>query len=714
MRSITAAGLFIACVVSGLGLFINTGFSSPWLIPWVAGVLLLIFLVSYDAYLSPTPLQPFPFIVLGIILVNFIMQVTGGARSPLWPVYFIFAVVVAASSPPGRAYASIGIILAVESANLYFHRQDLADRWPLYAGYGLSLACASAAAAHISHRERRQKLRAREEHDGIIAKADAVDPLAGSSGLQSFTRERRLVAAVKAAREREITFNGLIDMIYGFVPARTYALFVNERREDEEAFTLRAVKTDSAGSVVPLGTALDPGSITIIATSAKTRQVVSRPDLLTHSLPLASLGYYRPDVRTISVRSLLVIPIVRKDRTIAVLALDSGEPAAFSEDNEKLITAFAPFFIQVIEKIQLSLDLETKAKHFSALHEISRDLNESLWFGDIMKKVYPRIKQLVPYDFCACVLKTEVDGVPHLQFIALDGYDTALIGETFPLAESAVAAFMHKHWQETGETVFYTADYGDRGRDIGLFPQKALQKPMRTLYANLLVAKGMFVGVFFLASRKPNAFTEYERTSLLDTLMNQVAVAANNALLHQQLENMARTDGLTGLLNHRTFMEMLKVKYRELERAERPFSLLLMDIDKFKSVNDRYGHPVGDVAIKAVAQVLRDTARGTDFVARYGGEEFAVGMVETSSRGAEQMAERVRSAMERTVVTRVAEGELKVTLSIGVASFPEDTRNTAELLAGADMALYHAKRNGRNKVSLYRNAAKEPAENVKS
>jgi diguanylate cyclase (GGDEF)-like protein len=196
--------------------------------------------------------------------------------------------------------------------------------------------------------------------------------------------------------------------------------------------------------------------------------------------------------------------------------------------------------------------------------------------------------------------------------------------------------------------------------------------------------------------------------------MNQVAVVANNALLHQQLENMARTDGLTGLLNHRTFMEMLKVKYRELERAERPFSLLLMDIDKFKSVNDRYGHPVGDVAIKAVAQVLRDTARGTDFVARYGGEEFAVGMVETSSRGAEQMAERVRSAMERTVVTRVAEGELKVTLSIGVASFPEDTRNTAELLAGADMALYHAKRNGRNKVSLYRNAAKEPAENVKS
>ena len=446
MRRITAAGLFIACVISGLGLFLNAGLSSPWLFPWVAGVLLIIFQLSYDAYLAPTPLQPFPFIVLGIILSNFIMQVTGGANSPLWPAYFIFAVVVAASFPPAKAYAAAGIILAIESANLFFHRQDLAIRWPLYAGYGISLACASAAASHITHRERREKQSALEAHDGILAKAEAVDPLADPTALQSFTRERRLVAAVKAAREREITFSGLIDMIYGFVPARTYALFVNERKDDGEAFTLRAVKTESAGSVVPLGTALDPASITVIATSAKSRQVVSKPDLLTHSLPLASLGYYRKDVRDLPVRSLLVIPIVRNRQTIAVLALDSGEPAAFSEDNEKLITAFAPFFIQVIEKIQLSLDLETKAKHFSTLHEISRDLNESLWFGDIMKKVVPRIKQLVPYDFCACLLNKEADGVPNLQFIALDGYDPGLTRESFPLADSAVAAFRHKHW----------------------------------------------------------------------------------------------------------------------------------------------------------------------------------------------------------------------------------------------------------------------------
>jgi diguanylate cyclase (GGDEF)-like protein len=161
-------------------------------------------------------------------------------------------------------------------------------------------------------------------------------------------------------------------------------------------------------------------------------------------------------------------------------------------------------------------------------------------------------------------------------------------------------------------------------------------------------------------------------------------------------------------------MGKLAEKYRELERTPRPFSILLMDIDRFKLVNDKYGHPVGDVAIKAVARVLHETIRGTDFVARYGGEEFAAGMVETDTRGAGQMAERVRSIMEKTMITRVHDGELRCTLSIGVVSFPEDTGNMADLVTLADEALYHAKRTGRNRVSLYRDSLKDPAQPVKS
>jgi diguanylate cyclase (GGDEF)-like protein len=127
-----------------------------------------------------------------------------------------------------------------------------------------------------------------------------------------------------------------------------------------------------------------------------------------------------------------------------------------------------------------------------------------------------------------------------------------------------------------------------------------------------------------------------------------------------------------------------------------------MDIDKFKNVNDKYGHPVGDIAIKTVAKVLKETARGSDFVARYGGEEFAVGMVDTDSRGAAQMGERIRKILEKTLVTSVFDGELRVTVSIGVSSFPQDTKNWADLVTMADDALYQAKRSGRNRICLFR------------
>ena len=710
LSTITTPGLVIACIVSGLGLFISAGLSSPLLFPWVIGYLFLALRVAYDAYVIPPPLKPFPFIVLGIVLLNFLVQVTGGVHSSLWPAYFLYAVVVAAFSPPRRAYGMVAVILAIEFANLFQTGQDIAGRWHVYAGSGLSLAGVSAAVSHIMYRIRSEAEKVRDAHERLIAHADAFNPLTDTNKLETLTRERRQVANVSAAMDRDSTFKDLIDMVYSFVPAHSYALFLKERRAGGAAFALQAVRSGSTHAVLPAGSVLDPQRKLLIDICAEQQQPQYLTDLSNISMSLDSLGYYRPDVRNVPVRSVLMLPIVNQDRTLAVLVVDSLEPEAFARETRDLLDRFTPFFIQIIEKIQLSVDLEARATHFSTLHEISRDLNESLWFGNIMKKVIPRISQLVPYDYCACVLSSEIEGVPHLQFIALEGYDTRLVGEKFSLADSAVVAFMHRHWTETGVPFFYTADYGDRGKEILLFPFKEFQKPMRTLYGSLLVAQGTFVGAFFLASRQPDAFTKYERDKLLDTLMNQVAMVAFNSLLYQKIESMARTDGLTGLLNHRTFMDRLREKYRELERTPRPFSILLMDIDRFKLVNDKYGHPVGDVAIKAVAGVLRETIRGTDFVARHGGEEFAVGMVETDRKGAELMAERVRSIMEKTMITRVHDGELRCTLSIGVVTFPEDTENMENLVTMADEALYHAKRSGRNRVSLYRDSLKDPVQ----
>jgi diguanylate cyclase (GGDEF)-like protein len=159
---------------------------------------------------------------------------------------------------------------------------------------------------------------------------------------------------------------------------------------------------------------------------------------------------------------------------------------------------------------------------------------------------------------------------------------------------------------------------------------------------------------------------------------------------------MATTDGLTGLCNHRHFQELFDAMIARAERYGRKLSLILTDIDHFKSVNDTYGHPVGDKVLKRVAVVLGQGARRTDIVSRYGGEEFAVLMEETDRVGARHIAERIRTAVEAEIF-HTEHGQFKSTISLGIATYPDDATVKAKLTECADQALYTAKRGGRNR-----------------
>ncbi|HEX9021262.1 MAG TPA: GGDEF domain-containing protein, partial [Nitrospirota bacterium] len=199
----------------------------------------------------------------------------------------------------------------------------------------------------------------------------------------------------------------------------------------------------------------------------------------------------------------------------------------------------------------------------------------------------------------------------------------------------------------------------------------------------------------------------------MDTLLNHASMVVDNSMLHKRIRAMAHTDGLTGLLNHRTFMDKLDAEFKRLDREYQHFSLLLLDIDWFKKVNDEHGHPVGDVALKTVAGVIRDMARSIDFVARYGGEEFAVGMVGAETEGAKIMAERIRKAVEHTTIA-AGKVSLKRTVSIGVASYFRGCDKKETLIALADRALYQAKRDGRNRVCLARDVKDAETSPVKA
>ncbi len=697
MRNIVVLGLVIYTIVAGLGVFIESGLSSPFMIFWLVGYLLLTFSVSYDAYVVPKRFNPFSLIVLGIILLNFLVQVSGGVHSSLWPAYFLFAVLVAVSSPPRRTYATIGVILAIETANVVISGEGAADRWPIYGGFALSLTGLSAAVSHIVNRTRSETQRLKDDHERLLAHASAVDPLSDGMKLASLTTENRQAANLSAAMKREITFNGLIQMIYEFVPAHTYALFLKERMEHGEVFSLRAIKTESEHASLPVGSVLDPhkGKM-LIDICADQKQPQHLSDMV---IPLANLGYYRQDVRDVPIKSLLVLPIIHQNRTIAVLAVDSLERGAFSVETQDMLNRFAPFFIEIIEKIQLSQELNIKARHFAALHEMSSVLSSSLDIKEVLDKLTTQIRTVVPYDFCAFLLYDEEsrDAVVSV----LRGYENRFVGSRFPVKQSAIMHQMLAQWDDHKMTrSYYFPDLGSRGRDIGLFPIKELQQPLQSLYGRPLTARGRFIGVVFLGSVRTNAFSEYYR-NFMDTLLNQVSMVIDNSILHQRIRDMAHTDGLTGLLNHRAFMGKIEEEFKRLDRENQDFSLLILDIDFFKKVNDEHGHPIGDVALKSVARIIREMARSIDFVARYGGEEFAVGMVGANSNGAKKTAERIRKTVENTAVT-AGSTPLQCTLSIGVASYYRGCENKETLIAQADQALYHAKRSGRNRVCLYK------------
>ncbi len=181
-------------------------------------------------------------------------------------------------------------------------------------------------------------------------------------------------------------------------------------------------------------------------------------------------------------------------------------------------------------------------------------------------------------------------------------------------------------------------------------------------------------------------------------LVPHVGVAVESLRARNRIRDLAATDGLTGLYNHRRIAELLRDEMRRAARYNRPLSVLMLDLDAFKSLNDTYGHQSGDDLLKHVAKILRASVRTVDKVGRYGGEEFIIVMPETHKDDAFLLAERIRSAVEEQGFILVAGEEVHRTVSVGVASYPEDGLNPAEVIQRADEALYRAKGSGRNCV----------------
>ena len=177
------------------------------------------------------------------------------------------------------------------------------------------------------------------------------------------------------------------------------------------------------------------------------------------------------------------------------------------------------------------------------------------------------------------------------------------------------------------------------------------------------------VGAMTIA-RAGRPFNSNEREVFL-YLVGQAAASVENVALHELVSEQAVTDDLTGLANNRAFRELMEREAARAQRFGHDLSLLILDIDDFKRVNDTYGHPQGDAVLRAVGRILAEESRGIDFPARYGGEEFVIALPETGTEGASEVAERIRERIEAEAVPLLdGGGEIRVTASLGLATLP--------------------------------------------
>lgn len=230
--------------------------------------------------------------------------------------------------------------------------------------------------------------------------------------------------------------------------------------------------------------------------------------------------------------------------------------------------------------------------------------------------------------------------------------------------------------------------------------------------AQLRNSAGLAVGMLCVVDREPRrlepqqeeclrvlarqVIVQFELRSqnrqLADTIAKLEATQQSLEKANKLLEEQATTDGLTGLKNHRVFQETLKQEFSRSLRYHADLSLIMVDVDRFKEYNDAFGHPEGDKILKSVATILADRVRDVDLVARYGGEEFAFILPNTPRSGASELAEYLRSAVEKAQWPNRA-----ITISVGAATRTGDTVSAPALLAEADTALYHSKVTGRNR-----------------
>jgi len=382
------------------------------------------------------------------------------------------------------------------------------------------------------------------------------------------------------------------------------------------------------------------------------------------------------------------VPLILYDRAIGVMAIHSKHERAFDEGHLELMRVLASQAGIAMENARLFAQEQKKSRHLTLLNKISNHAITTLNPEEMLAKVAEELEQGLTYDHIGIAILDY--SAKELVVKAEAGKRRDAMGRRISLEEGLIGQVAR-----TGELAIVREVSPTSLRPVLPGSVSAIALPVNWA-ENLL-------GVLYVESSQPSEFDD-EEIQLLRTLADLFAGALHNARTFQEAQEQAITDGLTGVKTHRFLMEALSGEWKRSTRTSRPFSLVLMDLDRFKFVNDFYGHLEGDVVLQRVGLILEQNCRRSDVVARYGGDEFVILMPETSVEQARQLAGKLRSWVASDPLLR----DKNITASFGIATYPIHGSTPQELIQVADASMYLSKHQGGNAVFTAEN--REPGE----
>jgi len=392
------------------------------------------------------------------------------------------------------------------------------------------------------------------------------------------------------------------------------------------------------------------------------------------------------------IRCWLGVPLIVNDQMIGMLTLDSGQPHTFTPHHQQLVTAFADHVAVTLENARLYQTALHDAKRRAVLHEVSQQIGACLKLDELYQTIHHAAERLMACQ--AFVIATLDEERQELEDVYLVDREGRWPGGRYQ-ADQGLCGYVVR----TRRTLLIDRLNDQVLHELGAWYFGQTETTVQSVLATPLRLGERVIGVISVQAYAPAAYTR-EEIELFEQLAVTAAIALENARLFAETQRLAAIDPLLGIYNRRQFFQLARAELERAKRHRQPFTVIMLDVDHFKQVNDTYGHLAGDQVLCEVAARCRATLRATDLLGRYGGEEFVILLPGTAGTEAVEVASRLREVIESAPFA-TDEGPITVTTSLGATVWrvAEDTRLDT-LLDRADQALYEAKHAGRNCVRL--------------